>query len=328
MNCLRGRAGAARWRSLNHPHAYAGGRGAARRGAGTRQPVAAGNPETFARLLCLPLFLYLLFDRDNPAGAAWLLGALGATDWVDGYLARRLGQVSEFGKVFDPAVDRILFIVATIAIIIADAAPVWFCWAVVAREVFVGGMMLIATLVFHMERFDVELVGEAGDVPADVRHPRIVRLKQLPGAPSFQVAAWCVGIPGLALSWITAVAYVPQVHIAAGRRATAVGRCGRSRPVPSFDTVGPHERARGVALLVSTTSGSVEANGRVRIGITDYAQDSLGDVVFVQLPTLGDTVASGARWRGREHQVGLGHLRPRRRHGRGDQQHPQPVGRC
>ncbi len=34
--------------------------------------------------------------------------------------------------------------------------------------------------------------------------------------------------------------------------------------------------------------------GRVRIGITDYAQDSLGDVVFVQLPTLGDTVASGA----------------------------------
>ena len=36
------------------------------------------------------------------------------------------------------------------------------------------------------------------------------------------------------------------------------------------------------------------ATGRVRIGITDYAQDSLGDVVFVQLPTLGDTVASGA----------------------------------
>jgi len=35
-------------------------------------------------------------------------------------------------------------------------------------------------------------------------------------------------------------------------------------------------------------------SGRVRIGITDYAQDSLGDVVFVQLPTLGDTVVSGA----------------------------------
>ena len=63
--------------------------------------------------------------------------------------------------------------------------------------------------------------------------------------------------------------------------------------------------------------------GRVRIGITDYAQDSLGDVVFVQLPTLGDTVASGATLG--EHQIGLGHLRPRRRHGRGDQRRPQRV---
>src|SRR4029079_8801681 len=118
------------------------------------------NLVTLVRLLCLPVFLWLLLGIHNRAGAALLLAGLGATDWVDGYLARRLGQVSEFGKVFDPAVDRILFIVATIAIIIADAAPVWFCWAVVAREVFVGGMMLIATFVFHMERFDVSWWGK------------------------------------------------------------------------------------------------------------------------------------------------------------------------
>ena len=184
------------------------------------------NLFTFARLLCLPLFLYLLFGRDNPAGAAWLLGALGATDWVDGYLARRLGQVSEFGKVFDPAVDRILFIVATIAIIIADAAPVWFCWAVVAREVFVGGMMLIATLVFHMERFDVSWWGKLATFLLMFAIPGfMIGSSDFPGHAGFQVAAWCVGIPGLALSWITAIAYVPQVraHIAAGRRAAAVG---------------------------------------------------------------------------------------------------------
>ena len=78
---------------------------------------------TLIRLLCLPLFLYLLFGRDNRAAAAWLLGGLGATDWVDGYLARRLGQVSEFGKKFDPTVDRLLFIVAIVAIIIDGAGP-------------------------------------------------------------------------------------------------------------------------------------------------------------------------------------------------------------
>ncbi len=51
------------------------------------------NAITLVRLLCIPLFLYLLFVRDARLGAAVLLGALGATDWVDGYAARHLHQV-------------------------------------------------------------------------------------------------------------------------------------------------------------------------------------------------------------------------------------------
>src|SRR5215212_6342193 len=73
--------------------------------------VTAPNLFTLVRLCCIPLFLYLLFGLDHRAGAAWLLGGLGATDWVDGWLARRLHQTSEFGKVFDPTADRLLFIV-------------------------------------------------------------------------------------------------------------------------------------------------------------------------------------------------------------------------
>ena len=118
------------------------------------------NLFTLLRLLCLPLFLYLLFGRDNVAGAAWLLGALGATDWVDGYLARRLGQVSEFGKKFDPTVDRLLFIVALVGIIVAEAAPIWFCVAVLVREVLVGATIAIATVFFGMHRFDVTWWGK------------------------------------------------------------------------------------------------------------------------------------------------------------------------
>ena len=81
------------------------------------------NAFTLVRLCCIPLFLYLLFGRDNRAGAAWLLGGLGATDWVDGWLARRLNQTSEFGKIFDPTADRLLFIVAIGGIIIDHSAP-------------------------------------------------------------------------------------------------------------------------------------------------------------------------------------------------------------
>ena len=118
------------------------------------------NLFTLLRLCCLPLFLYLLFGRDNQAAAAWLLGGLGATDWVDGWIARRYNQVSEFGKVFDPTVDRILFIVALTAIIIDGCAPRWFCIAVLVRELVVGVTVVVATLFWHMQRFDVTWLGK------------------------------------------------------------------------------------------------------------------------------------------------------------------------
>lgn len=173
------------------------------------------NVITLARLACLPLFLYLLFGRDDRAAAAWLLGGLGATDWVDGYLARRLGQVSEFGKIFDPTVDRLLFLVATVAIIIDDAAPIWFCVLVLVREVLVGVMMSVATLFYGMERFDVTWWGKTATFLLMFAVPGFVLGRSgIAGADGFTIASWILGIPGLALSWYTAFDYVPKVRAA------------------------------------------------------------------------------------------------------------------
>ena len=69
------------------------------------------NVITFVRLLCLPVYLWLLLGLDNRAAAAGLLAVLGATDWVDGYIARHFNQVSSLGKVLDPVADRFLFFV-------------------------------------------------------------------------------------------------------------------------------------------------------------------------------------------------------------------------
>jgi cardiolipin synthase len=182
------------------------------------------NLFTLLRLLCLPLFLYLLLGRDDRAAAALLLVSLGATDWVDGYLARRLGQVSEFGKKFDPTVDRLLFIVALLAIIYDGAGPRWFCIAVLARELLVGGAMAIATVFFSMARFDVMWLGKLGTgllmgaVPAFVMGSSGVTLNAW-----FTATGWVVGIPGLILSWYTAIRYVPQI-----RRSVAIGRAERA----------------------------------------------------------------------------------------------------
>lgn len=185
--------------------------------------LTAPNAFTLLRLCCIPLFVYLLFGRDNLAGAAFLLGGLGATDWVDGWLARRYHQTSEFGKKFDPTVDRVLFIVAIASIIIYGCAPLWFCWAVLAREVIVGGTVAIATLLFHMKSFDVTWLGKTATFLLMLAFPGfMLGASDFPLHQLFQIAAWMVGIPGLVLSYYTAIAYIPTIRssIAAGRKVS------------------------------------------------------------------------------------------------------------
>ncbi len=180
------------------------------------------NLVTLLRLLCLPLFLYVLFGVPSRQAAAWLLGALGATDWVDGYLARRLGQTSEFGKKFDPTVDRLLFIVGIVAIIVNDAIPLWFAIAVLAREVLVGGAVAIATVLFGMERFDVTWWGKTATFLLMFAVPGFLMAESsIPIADAFWVAAWVFGIPGLVLSYATGIGYVPAIRdgVRAGRAA-------------------------------------------------------------------------------------------------------------
>ena len=187
------------------------------------------NLFTLLRLLCLPLFLYLLFVQENRAGAAWLLAGLGSTDWIDGYIARRFDQGSEFGKIFDPTVDRLFFFVAVIAIIIDGSIPVWFAVAVLVREVLVGGMIAFSTLFLHMQRFGVTWLGKCatfllmGAVPSF-----LIGSTDVWEAPFFAVLAWVLGIPGLVLSYWTGIAYIPLVRsgIAAGRVSTSTPSTG------------------------------------------------------------------------------------------------------
>lgn len=180
------------------------------------------NLVTLIRLLLLPVFVWVLFGLPSRQAAAWMLGILGATDWIDGYLARRLGQTSEFGKKFDPTVDRLWFVVAIVSIIINDSIPVWFAVLVLLREVVVGIAMVIATLVFGMQRFDVTWWGKTATFLLMFSVPGFLMANSSAPAPAaWEVAAWCFGIPGLILSYYTAIAYIPLIRdgIRAGRAA-------------------------------------------------------------------------------------------------------------
>src|SRR4051795_9344438 len=99
------------------------------------------NAISLGRLLCVPVFLWMLW-RDPPlqVAAATLLAVLGATDWVDGYIARHWNQGSELGKVLDPTADRVLLLAAAIALLhenISTAVNV-VLWIILVREVLVA----------------------------------------------------------------------------------------------------------------------------------------------------------------------------------------------
>ena len=175
------------------------------------------------RLLCVPVFLWLLFSADEPLAAAWLLAALGATDWVDGYIARRFAQVSELGKMLDPTADRLLFIVGVGGIIVDGAAPLWFAWLVVIREVLLGGTVATFTLM-GMQRFDVTFLGKAATLCLMFAMPAfMLGSSDFPGHTVFQWLGWAFGTPGLILSYYTAVKYIPTLrqHFRAGRALRA-----------------------------------------------------------------------------------------------------------
>ena len=193
----------------------------------TSAPAAPGRVVTVpniisvARLCCLPLYLWLLFGRDSRVAAALLLAFLGATDWVDGWIARRYGQVSELGKVLDPTADRLLFLVGVGAMVVNGAVPLWFAWAVLVREALVS-VVLVALWLVGMKRFDVSWSGKAGTFGLMFAFPMFLLSAGLHGsaATGWRLTAWVCGLPALVFSYYAAYGYVPQMRasLRAGRR--------------------------------------------------------------------------------------------------------------
>lgn len=181
--------------------------------------LTAANAVTVVRLACVPLFCWLLFGADRQTVAAILLGVLGATDWVDGQLARRLHQVSTVGKVLDPVADRLLVGTAVISVIVRGAVPLWFGLLTIARELVVSVTVMVLAAM-GARRIDVSWVGKAGTFALMVAYPGFLISHGTAGwQVPFHDIAWVTGGVGLVLAWLAAVMYVGPA-----RRALAEGR--------------------------------------------------------------------------------------------------------
>lgn len=160
------------------------------------------------RLLLVPLFAWLLLGSHRPFAAAVLLAVLGATDWVDGFVARHFNQVSTLGKVLDPTADRVLVATAVISAAVAGDVPVWLCVVVGVREVVVSvGVLILGAL--GVPRIDVVWVGKAGTLALMVGFPLfLVAHSDASWRGAAHVAAWVFALPAIVLAWTAAASYV------------------------------------------------------------------------------------------------------------------------
>ena len=188
--------------------------------ADTDRILTIPNVVSVVRLCCIPLFLWLLFGVEDRSSAAYLLAVLGATDWVDGYVARHFHQVSTLGKVLDPTADRLLLAVGVIAIAIDGSVPIWIAVLTIARETLVGGATLVLAAL-GARRIDVTWFGKAGTFGLLCAYPLFLgsHAEDLGWEDLAGVLAWVCVIPGLIFSYIAAAGYVPLA-----RRALAEGR--------------------------------------------------------------------------------------------------------
>jgi cardiolipin synthase len=169
------------------------------------------NIISFIRLLGVPLFLFLLLGPHHHDVAAVVVLALGGTtDWVDGYAARRLGQVSRLGELLDPFADRLYILAALLGLTVRDVVPWWLTIALLLREAVLG----VALLVLRRRGYGppaVHYVGKTGTFVLLFAFPVMLLAK---AAPAIDTVVYPIGWGlcwwALGLYWTAAVLYLAQ----------------------------------------------------------------------------------------------------------------------
>jgi cardiolipin synthase (CMP-forming) len=174
--------------------------------------VTVPNVISFARILLIPVFVVLLLNDGTERAGLLVFGLVAASDWVDGYVARRTDQVSELGKLLDPTADRLAIGAGLIALAVAGAVPLWAVLLVIARDVLVLAAG-IALLVAKGGRVDVRFLGKVATFTLMVS---IVLLAYghfgIPPASLARALGWIGYAVGLAESYVATVFYANDLR--------------------------------------------------------------------------------------------------------------------
>jgi len=171
------------------------------------------NGISFVRLLGVPLFLYLLLVAHADAAAVIVLAIGGTTDWVDGWAARRLGQVSRLGELLDPLADRLYILATLIAFTVRDVVPWQFTAALLARE----AVLLACLAVLRRYGYGpppVHYLGKTATFILLFAFPVLLLAVAVPDGSAVagvaHASGWALAWWGLGLYWAAGVLYLIQ----------------------------------------------------------------------------------------------------------------------
>lgn len=176
------------------------------------RPWTIPNAVSLLRLLGIPLFLYLLLAREDYFWSLCVLVIAGATDWVDGFLARKLNQISRLGVLLDPMVDRLYIAATLIGLALADLIPWWLVLVIALRDIAL--LALIPSLKrLGISALPVTYIGKAATFALLWGFPLIL-LGGLDSTTAMAMAAagWAFALWGTYMYWWAGVGYFVQTR--------------------------------------------------------------------------------------------------------------------
>src|SRR4051794_36986364 len=169
------------------------------------------NGISFIRLLGVPLFLYLLLGPQYDVAALIVLTLGGTTDWVDGYVARRMNSVSRLGELLDPFADRLYILATLIGFTVREVVPWWLTAALLLRE----AVLAVALLVLRAHGYGpppVHYVGKTGTFVLLGAFPVILLAQAVDSASWLTPIGWGLAWWALGLYWAAAALYLTQTR--------------------------------------------------------------------------------------------------------------------
>jgi len=185
--------------------------------APTSRVLTVPNAISFVRIALIPVFVALIVDEDTTSAGIVLFAIVVATDWVDGMIARRTGQVSHLGQVLDPVADRLAIAAGLVALALRDIFPWWAAGAILVRDaaVLLVGVVAVAR---RSVRIEVRWIGKIATFSLMSAIPWIAWGNlDLPLGEAALVAGWIAFAVGIVEYYVAAIAYAGDLARAAPR---------------------------------------------------------------------------------------------------------------